>query len=228
MGFVIVLACTVVLAYLLRKPLAKAPVVFYALGVALCVLYLMNVYGSLPRPVMEAMFLLMQKCTLALALFTVVMFIGVFRKDSKVGLAMRPVRAELSILACILTAGHMIVYLMAFLPRISAGTADGQTLFFLATALVLLLLVLILGITSFREVKRRMNAGTWKRVQRWAYVFFGLIYVHMMSILLPSALKGASTATVSIIVYTVLFALYAVLRIRRALLDRRDEGGRRA
>ena len=86
-----------------------------------------------------------------------------------------------------------------------------------------LVLLLVLGVTSLQGVKRRMDAGTWKRLQKWAYVFFGLVYVHLMSILLPSALAQGMTARVSIAVYTVLFGLYAALRIARAVLDRKQK-----
>ena len=89
--------------------------------------------------------------------------------------------------------------------------------------LALLVLLLVLGVTSLQGVKRRMDAGTWKRLQKWAYVFFGLVYVHLMSILLPSALAQGMTARVSIAVYTVLFGLYAALRIARAVLDRKQK-----
>lgn len=222
MNFALVLVCTAVLTALLKEPLRKWPLLFYGLAVCLNVLYIFCVFGFFPEALRRFMFLLMQKCTLALALFAIVMFIGVFRKDSKVSLALRPIRAELSILACLLALGHMAVYLAAFLPRLG-GEGNGATFWlFFATALVLFVLLLVLGITSFTFVKSRMNAATWKTVQKWAYVFFGLVYVHLVSILLPSALHGGPTAQFSIALYTVLFGAYAVLRIRRAVLDRKE------
>ncbi len=222
MSFVLVLACTAVLVWLLKAPLMKHPVVFYALAMLLNVLYVSSIAFTYPEFARRTLFFLMQKCTLSLALFTVVMFIGVFRKDSKVSLALRPVRAELSILACILAMGHMTMYLLSFAPRLfKGGAAEGSFLVFFATALALLVLLLVLGITSFKGVKRRMDAGAWKRLQKWAYVFFGLVYVHLVSILLPAALLRGETAKMSIAVYTVLFGLYAAARVYRALKDRK-------
>lgn len=224
MGFVLVLVCTTALVWFLKTPLMKCPVAFYALAMLLNVLYVSSAFATYPEAIRQALFLLMQKCTLSLAVFTVVMFIGVFRKDSAVSLALRPVRAELSILACVLAMGHMAMYTMSFAPRLLNGSAiDGGFLLFFATAIALLALLLILGITSFKGVKRRMDAVAWKRLQKWAYVFFGLVYVHLVSILLPSALLRGATARTSIAVYTVLFGLYAVLRIRRAVRDRKAE-----
>ena len=140
-------------------------------------------------------------------------------------LLLRPIRAELSILACLLAVGHMVMYLIPFAPRlVNGGYAQAGFLVFFATAMALLVLLLVLGVvTSLPGVKRRIDAGTWKRLQKWAYVFFGLVYVHLMSILLPSALAQGMTARVSIAVYTVLFGLYAALRIARAVLDRKQK-----
>lgn len=222
MNFAIVLICTAVATALLKEPLRRWPVVFYGLAIVANVLYVCCVFGFFPEPLRRFMFLLMQKCTVSLALFAIVMFIGVFRKDSRVSLALRPVRAELSIVACLLALGHMAVYLAAFLPRLAGDSGGASFWLFFGTALVLLLLLLVLGITSFSWVKSRMNSATWKKVQKWAYVFFGLVYVHLVSILLPSALHGGTAAQLSIAIYTVLFGAYAVLRIRRALIDRKE------
>ena len=222
MSFVAVLAGTVIGVFLLRRPLKKHPGVFYALAALLDALYMCSFFVAFPEVARRAIFLLMQKCTLACALFAVVMFIGVFRADSKVGLMLRPVRAELSILACVLTVGHMALYLASFAPRLAnGGIANGGFAVFFATAMALLAVLVVLGATSLQGVKRRMDSGSWKRLQKWAYVFFGLVYVHLMSILLPSALAQGTTARTSVVVYTVLFALYAVARIARAVADRK-------
>ena len=91
----------------------------------------------------------------------------------------------------------------------------------LVVALALLVLLLVLGVTSFGFVKKHMRTESWKRLQRWAYVFFGLVYVHLMLMLAPAASRGGEAALVTVAVYTVVFGAYAVLRVRRALVDRR-------
>ena len=120
------------------------------------------------------------------------------------------------------------MYLMSFAPRLLNGSAiDSGFLLFFATAIALMALLLILGATSFKGVKRRMDATAWKRLQKWAYVFFGLVYVHLVSILLPAALLRGDTARTSIVVYTVLFGAYAALRIHRAMKDRKTRRAER-
>ncbi|MEG0303871.1 MAG: hypothetical protein RR842_09985 [Gordonibacter sp.] len=220
MTFAIVLVITAAASLLLRNPLRKWPWLFYVLAVAVDVLFLAESF--MPRSVWSLLLTLVQKCMLPLALFAVVMFIGVFARDSKVGSWLRPVRAELSIIAWILSLGHMTVYLMSYVPRVLAGgSLGGNVALSFVVALVLFALLLMLGITSFNGVKKRMKADSWKRVQLLAYPFFGLIYVHVLLMLLPSALHGGVAAQVSVAVYTMVFGTYAVLRVARAMKDRK-------
>lgn len=221
MSFLLVLACTTTLVFLLKDALTTYALAFYAGAVVLTVLYVGNLFVAYPGIVRSVLFLLMQKCTLALALFIIVMFIGVFRKDSKAGLMLRPMRAELSIMACILCLGHVCVYLTAFVPRFTSGTADVWLWAFIVAAAVLLVLLLMLGVTSLSPVKRRMGAASWVKLQKWSYAFFGLIYLHLAIILLPSALTQGATAATSVVVYTGMFGVYAVLRVCRAVVDAR-------
>ena len=219
--FLIVLLATVVGCLVFRAPLKKAPVLFYVLAIALDVFFAAGLSLGLPRELWSVLMLLMQKCTLSLAIFVVVMYIGVFRVDSQVGRWLRPVRSELSIIACILAAGHMAVYLAAFAPRLSAGHAvNSNVALSFGVAVALLALLLVLGVTSFSFVKRRMRADSWKRLQRFAYLFFGLVYVHLMVMLAPAALQGGAASRESIVVYSVVFIGYGVARVARALADR--------
>ena len=220
MTFLMVLVATIVAVLALRQPLRKWPVAFCALAVVADVAYIAGIEGLLPRAVASPLTLLMGKCMLSLALFVVVMYIGVFAKGSRVHQWLKPVRAELSILACILACGHMAVYLASYAPRLG-GAMGANVLSALVVALALLVLLLVLGVTSFGFVKKHMRTESWKRLQRWAYVFFGLVYVHLMLMLAPAASRGGEAALVTVAVYTVVFGAYAVLRVRRALIDRR-------
>jgi DMSO/TMAO reductase YedYZ heme-binding membrane subunit len=101
-------------------------------------------------------------------------------------------------------------------------------IFSLAVALVLLVLLTLLTVTSFNAVKKRMDSGRWKSLQHLAYPFFGLIYFHMLGYLLVPALEGSTRAIIGVTVYAVIFAAYTVLRVRRAVIDRRDNAGNAA
>ena len=157
----------------------------------------------------------------ALSLFSVVMLIGALPKGSKLDAWLRPVRAELSIVACILCLGHMCMYLAPYAARAVAGTMGAPMLVSFVVAVVLFVLVLVLGVTSFGFVKKRMGGRAWKNVQRLAYPFFGLAWVHLMFMLAPAASKGGEQALLSVVIYTVLFSVYIVLRLFRAYRDKR-------
>ncbi len=222
MTFAIVLAVTVAACFALRNFIHKAPVAFYVLALGVDVLYVAMGVLDVPFWLWKIFFELIQECLLPLSLFVVVMYIGCFAKDSKVARWLRPIRAELSIIACILAAGHMAVYLGMYCAKLFGGNLKVNVMAAFAIALVLLVLLVVLGVTSFNSVKRRMSKEAWVKLQKWAYVFFGLTYVHLMLMLAPFAIQGATTAMASVAVYTAVFGVYAVARIDRAVRDRRN------
>lgn len=224
MTFALILACTVAACFALRNPLKKWPMLFYVLAVIVDLFFIAGVTIGLPRAIWSVFFLLIQKCTMPTAIFVVVMYIGVLPRSSKAFSWLKPVRAELSIIAWILSLGHMVVYIVSYLPRLTAGYAfSGNMLIAFVLAVILLVLLLLLGITSFNFVKRHMRAETWKKVQKLAYPFFILTYVHILFMLAPAAFKGGIAAQASVVVYSVVFLLYVVLRAYRAWADKRAQ-----
>ena len=130
-------------------------------------------------------------------------------------------------MAWLLSLGHMAIYLSSYAANLSTGLPQTNVAVALALALALFALLVVLGVTSFNVVKKRMKKETWKRVQLLAYPFWGLVYVHLLLMLVPSALRGGAPAQMAVAVYSVVFVGYAVLRIRRAAIDRRkEESGR--
>lgn len=105
----------------------------------------------------------------------------------------------------------MAVYLESYLPRLlGGGEIGGNVMGAFVLAVVLLVLLVVLGVTSFAFVKRQMSTASWKKVQKLAYPFFGLVYVHLLLMLLPSALHGGLAAQASVAVYSVVFVGYAL------------------
>lgn len=221
MTFALILVITAALSVVLADAIRKVPWLFYALAVVAVAVLFAGIYDVIGGGWWKPLVLLVRRCMVALALFTVVMFIGVLPKDSKLGLRMRSVRAELSIIACILCMGHMCMYIAPYATRALTGTLQGNLLVSFMVALVLFVLLIILGVTSFGFVKKRMHARTWKRVQLLAYPFFLLTYAHLMFMLAPSALSGGTSAVIGIVVYSVVFIAYLVLRLWRYAADRK-------
>lgn len=218
MNFLLTFAATCAAVYLLRKPIKRWPLVFYLCAIALNALYLASSFIALPRWLWGSLVELVQRCELALALFAIVMLIGCLDSTSRLHRRLNPIRGELSIIAWILALSHVAVYAASYLPRLlNTNTLDESIVASVSTALVLLALLTVLGITSLNVVKRAMAATTWKGVQRLSYVFFGLAFCHLVLILAPAALHGGIAAQRSLLVYTALFGAYAILRIAKAI-----------
>lgn len=225
MELTLTLIITVALTVALREPIRKAPWVFYILALVLDILLLAGVAGHLPAFGRNLLITTMQKGALGVALFAVVMWIGVLPRGGKASKWLRPIRAELSIIACILIAGHMVTYLGVYFERLLNPEAaiKGSVVAALIIALLLLMLILVLGVTSIRLVKKHMKAKTWKKLQAWAYLFYGLVLVHMMLMLGNSALNGGTQAMITLVVYGIVFGGYIIARIWRAVIDKRDQ-----
>jgi DMSO/TMAO reductase YedYZ heme-binding membrane subunit len=64
-----------------------------------------------------------------------------------------------------------------------------------------------------------MTARSWKQLQRFAYLFFILIFLHLSGYLLYPALQGSQSALLNLTVYLVILVAYIILRVRREYLD---------
>ena len=225
MVFLATLAVTAVLACLLRNPIKNHPSGLYAVAFALDVLLLASSLSMTPAWLTGLAVLLVRRGAIAVALFVVVMYVGVFPRSSRPALWLRPIRGELSIAACILIAGHMCSYLVFYGMNLMRGVMPALPMAIgLIVGIALLVLLAVLGATSLRAVKRRMTPSRWKRVQLLAYPFYAFIYVHAALMLGPSAFSGSAPAIQGLAAYTAVFLLYLVLRLCRARLDRQPLG----
>lgn len=231
MAFLVVFAGSWIGAILLRRPLHRYPWVFYGLALILDLACLFGASLGLPRVLWRLLFELQCEALLPLAIFTVVMFLGCFRRESWASRTLMPVRGELSILACLLSFGHVATYVQAYGPRVLGSSAVPPAVMGgFVLAVVVLVLLLVLGVTSLKAVRRVMAARAWKGVQRLAYLFFALVFVHALFMLVPSAINGGAAAQASVVVYVSILGLYAALRLGRFVVDRREsqwcaEGG---
>ena len=92
------------------------------------------------------------------------------------------------------------------------GVMSGNAFWAAICSVILLLLLVVLTVTSFQCVRRKMKGRTWKRIQRLSYIFYALIYVHVLLILTPS-LPYRIVSLAKITIYTLIFGCYLVLRV---------------
>ena len=219
MRFVLAFALALFVAFACTNQLKKAPMAFYALSIAAVAVY---AYGISQGPAVGfwGFFIpFMQRCTLAMAFFVIVMFIGVFDESSPIRKKLLPVRRQLSICGCLLCLSHVFYYAKTYLsqlgssPQLQFAGSSGNLVLSLTISVILVLLLAVLGITSCTFVKAKMKASSWKNIQRLSYAFFTLIIVHLGIILVPPALSGNTPAIESVVVWGLIFVAYAVLKI---------------
>lgn len=221
MTFTLIFVITASAAVALADVVRKWPWLFYGLSILAVLVLFAGTQGVISDGWWKPLILLVRRCMVALSLFTVVMFTGVFSKESKLGSRLRSVRSELSIIACILCLGHVCMYLVPYLSRAASGSLGLQAGTSFYIAMVLLILLMLLGITSFDAVKKRMKGASWKHIQRLAYPFFLLTYAHLMFMLAPAAFRGGEQAIIGVILYSIIFTAYVVLRMYRFAKDKR-------
>lgn len=219
MRFLLALVVSFILVVACAKPLRKHPIPFYVGAIVLVVLYVWGMQTGVRGDIWSVFQPLMQRCALAFMLFSVVMFVGVLGDKNPLRTRLMPIRRQLSILACIFAVGHITFYASSYVPRLS-NAFSGNLAFSLGLAALITALMAVLWVTSAQAVKHSLKAATWKAIQRLAYPFYLLTYVHLALLLMPSAMVGNQVAVISIVVYSVVVGAYVVLRVGRALANR--------
>jgi DMSO/TMAO reductase YedYZ heme-binding membrane subunit/uncharacterized protein with FMN-binding domain len=146
------------------------------------------------------------------------MWTGALPNGSKPIKLLMPIRGELSILAAILTLGHNAAYGRTYFRLLVTNPTRLPLSQLLAAicSLLMLCIMLPLFVTSFKTVRKRMKGASWKKLQRLAYGFYALLYLHVMLLFVPSALSGKRGYLLSVLVYSAVFLGYAVCRVLKA------------
>ena len=159
------------------------------------------------------------KGSLGTAMFVVVMYTGALPKGNKLIAPLMKIRGELSITAAILVLCHNFTYGMTYFRMLFTKTSllSATQLAAAVISLVLIAIMIVLTVTSFPSVRKKMQAKKWKQLQRTAYVFYGLMYVHIMLINIPYARLGLGMYVANVVIYSIVFLGYAAMRISKAI-----------
>jgi len=222
MLFIISLLVAALFVWGLGKPLKKMPVLFYLLAVIITVTTSFISFDGVPDWVNRYIISLITKGSLGTAMFVIVMYTGTLKKGSKLVKPLYSIRGELSITAAFLVLSHNLTYGKIYFVMLFTRVNIMPTYQLIAAVIsvIIITIMIVLTITSFKCVRRRMSAKGWKKLQRSAYVFYGLLYVHIMLINIPLARNGRLNYLINVIVYSTVFVTYFCLRIRKALLPK--------
>lgn len=209
------LVVALVFALVLNRTISKHPGIWYAvavlIGICEWIYYEQGLRDRFPDWFTIHVMNLFKRNAFAAALFVLVMYVGVLNSDWTVTKKLKNIRGEMSIIACFLTLGHNFIYGKTHFVHLFTNPGAMKPQHFIAAiiSLAMIVIMLVLMITSFKFVRRKMNVDTWRRIHRWAYVFFGLIYVHIMVLFIPKIHKK----WLSVAVYTVVFVGYFAVRV---------------
>ena len=221
MSFLISIIISILLVYIGRDFIKKHANLCYLIttiiSIALVVVSFTNTFSLMPTWFTTTIFPILIKSTFSTAIFVIVMYTGAFKKGGKLIKFLMPIRAELSIIASILTLAHNISFGREhFFNLFNAPHLMTTNMKAAAGVSIILITVMIpLFITSFPQVRKLMKPKLWKNIQRFAYLFYAFIYFHVMLIMIPLALSGDITYIINVLVYNIVFITYAIMRIKK-------------
>lgn len=237
MIFFIALLEALLFVFLFKGAIKKHPAIFYILSIAIIAFIAcyqkLNLYTVFPEWTYTYIISVFWRGAFSTALFVIVMYIGALDRKSKVVKALMPIRGYLSIIACLITLAHSFVYGTYYVPAMLQASQEFSVREVIALIITapLFILMLLLMITSFTKVRSRMRAVTWKKIQRLSYLWFALLYAYLMVLLIPDMLQAFDPSsnmatlykvnyTLSVVIYTLVFGSYFILRVRKYLRDR--------
>ena len=203
----------------------KYPVLFYmatyVLIIPVVLYYQTKFYKNMPiwftRYVMD----IFQRGIFSTVTFMIVMFLGVITTHNKYTRKLMSIRGEMSIIGCFAALCHNVAFGIRYFVEFFTNESKMNVYTKTATiiSLILIAMMIPLMITSFKCVRKKMKAKNWKNLQKLAYPFFYLIYVHLMVLFMHKPEKHM----LSIVLYTVIYMLYTVLRIRKCLITKKRQ-----
>lgn len=219
MLLIISLIIVALFIYFLKDSLKKYANIFYIGAAVISIAVFLLEFLPMPLFVKNNILGIFAKGSLGTAMFVVVMYTGALPKGNKLIAPLMKIRGELSITAAILVLCHNFTYGITYFKMlfIKPEALSATQLTAAIISLVLIIIMIVLTVTSFQAVRKKMKAKKWKQLQRTAYVFYGLMYVHIMLINIPYARLGLGTYIANVVIYSIVFLGYAAMRIAKAV-----------
>ncbi len=228
MLLIISLIIVALFIYFLKDSLKKYANIFYIDVAVISIAVFLLEFLSMPLFVKNNILGIFAKGSLGTAMFVAVMYAGALPKGSKLIAPLMKIRGELSITAAILVLCHNFTYGMTYFRMLFTKTSllSATQLAAAVISLVLIAIMIVLTVTSFPSVRKKMQAKKWKQLQRTAYVFYGLMYVHIMLINIPYARLGLGMYVANVVIYSIVFLGYAAMRISKAVSVKAARAGK--
>lgn len=138
----------------------------------------------------------------------IIMYMGALDIKNKYVGRLMSIRKELSIIVGFPVLAHVMKRLFgSFLsglefffnneefmqsPRVSSALGSGITSFAFVLGLFMAILFLVLWVTSFDSVRKKMGAKCWKSVQRWSYGLYAMLFLHSLCLQLGGYISDSA------------------------------------
>lgn len=217
-----ILVCTFILITILAltftKSIKKLSYVYYSIfGVIAIITSIYEILRITSNMKLDVFLLTIEKTSIrgliSISFFILVMYAGALNSRWSITKKLLSIRAELAILGSITMLPHGIIYFARFiilkLPKIiSEGTFPVLYFSYIGVGIIGFIVMIPLFITSIKKIRKKMKGIQWKKLQRWAYLFYLLAYVHILLVLFnEKELDWLRIAT-----YTIIFGGYMSLR----------------
>ena len=135
--------------------------------------------------------------TLGFPLLVIIMYMGALNMKIPWVKKLMSIRKELSIISGFPILTHSIIRFNQGLNglrfftdneaymasgRVTSALGAGISSFSFVLGILMLALFIPLWVTSFDFVRKRMKSITWKKLQRWSYVLYAMLFIHAMGI----------------------------------------------
>lgn len=201
---------------------------FASFGISVLEFQRGSVLGSILREYVHA-------SGLAYPLLLIIMYIGALPAGNPYVRRLMRIRKELSIISGFPVLIHVWVRWRMAGPVCDFffGGASGESTSHTWVAglaptacllgVVMAVLFLILWVTSFDAIHKRLGAVRWKKIQQWAYPFYALLFAHSVLLSAGRLLNGgghggrepAAVTLIGLITTCLLFGSYLILRLRK-------------
>lgn len=146
--------------------------------------------------------------TLGFPLLVIIMYMGALDTRCRWVARLMSIRQQLSIIVGFPVLTHGLLRAFNTFPNglkfffahddylaerpVASVTGAAISNFVFVLGIFMLVLFFILWITSFTAVRRRMGGLRWKRVQRWAYVLYAMLFIHSMGLQIGGLITAAA------------------------------------
>ncbi|MFI3285587.1 MAG: hypothetical protein R3Y08_02930 [Rikenellaceae bacterium] len=129
-------------------------------------------------------------------ILVIIMYMGALSAKNKYVGRLMSIRKELSIIVGFPVLAHVVKRLFGTFPggwqyffdnetymqnpRVTSALGSGITSFAFVLGLAMTILFLVLWITSFDSVHRKLGTKRWKGIQRWSYGLYAMLFIHSL------------------------------------------------